>query len=201
MEPIQDDRPMLTAKHTKPIGRDTVELADVEPRTISDDATLVEWACGASSPSPAAHEALIRILHRMGDLETQVESLREERELDVRVATWEVRFNALEAERDRLKEKADYWERQYVIESENADDFHAERDRLREERGICAVCLRNQGTQGLVYINKAMYDDVLAERDRLIQALERVKDHAILVMAPQSVVDMIDEALTKKREA
>jgi hypothetical protein len=43
----------------------------------------------------------------------------------------------------------------------------------------------------------AALDRLVAERDRLIQALDRVKDHAILVMAPQSVVDMIDEALTK----
>jgi uncharacterized coiled-coil DUF342 family protein len=74
-----------------------------------------------------------RLQAQVESLQAQVESLREERELDVRVATWEVRFNALEAERDRLKEKADYWERQYVIESENADDFHAERNRLQSE--------------------------------------------------------------------
>jgi hypothetical protein len=205
MEPIQDD--IETVRALPYCTRYGVRLP------LDEFTTAVGYTAHNECPpqrhvyivEPAALDRLVaerdRLQAQVESLQAQVESLREERELDVRVATWEVRFNALEAERDRLKEKADYWERQYVIESENADDFHAERDRLREERGICAVCLRNQGTQGLVYINKAMYDDVLAERDRLIQALERVKDHAILVMAPQSVVDMIDEALTKKREA
>jgi hypothetical protein len=117
MEPIQDDR----------------------PRTISDDATLVEWACGASSPSPAAHEALIRILHRLGDVEAERDRLLNEQQ-EAGWVNWD-KYRDVRDERDRLKEKADYWERQYVIESENADDFHAERDRLiqaleRERRNV-----------------------------------------------------------------
>jgi hypothetical protein len=77
MEPIQDDR----------------------PRTISDDATLVEWACGASSPSPAAHEALIRILHRMAALEAERERLAKL----LGGTEVEYRVQALQQERDRLR--------------------------------------------------------------------------------------------------
>jgi hypothetical protein len=191
VEPIQDDIETLTVYGLKcpelGPGRHDFVLASDADRLLAERDRL-QFALD----STAAAEN--RALHLLGEvsaerdrLQAQVESLREERERDVRVATWEVRFSALEAERDlaieertawrinaektrgllrdtlaerdrlvkerdearddemwkriadwqsvvaerdRLQEKADYWERQYVIESENADDFHAERDGL-----------------------------------------------------------------------
>jgi hypothetical protein len=134
MEPIQDD--IETVRALPYCTRYGVRLP------LDEFTTAVGYTAHNECPpqrhvyivEPAALDRLVaerdRLQAQVESLQAQVESLREERELDVRVATWEVRFNALEAERDRLKEKADYWERQYVIESENADDFHAERDRL-----------------------------------------------------------------------
>jgi ABC-type phosphate transport system auxiliary subunit len=122
-----------------------------------------------------------RLRERIRGLEAQVEGLRGViRKHDG--PGYATELAKLEAERDRLqhlhdldhkladqwKEKANYWERQYVIESENADDFHAERDRLAEQ--LQAM------TKAMVAGEIGPTAELTAERDRATEALRRRSD-------------------------
>jgi hypothetical protein len=124
MEPIQDDiaeyEPFDQDKWlTKPWRFDRADVVAWEAAHGHDARVKCYVEFGCQVIEPTLERRIDRLVAERDRLQAEVQNSYPSDVVD-----------NLRAERDRLKEKADYWERQYVIESENADDFHAERDRL-----------------------------------------------------------------------